>query len=241
MRIIKKKIHAIAENNSFFTEKTLKQNNFILLFSLLLFVFAYSIIKSIDFNNWLFDIIISAIVLSGVTSLKFRKKKFIRLSYFGFFTLLFLWLKHFIFTLEMKFIAFNVLIFFFIYITYSMIAYVAKNDKITSVLILNAINSYLLIGIIGGFLFTLLQTLYQIAGKSVETINFSYTNTPRFFDYIYYSFITLTTVGYGEVTPAVPAARSLAILIGISGQLYLTVLVAILVGKFLSNNNTKKD
>ena len=46
----------------------------------------------------------------------------------------------------------------------------------------------------------------------------------------YFSFVTLTTLGYGDVTPASRPARSLACLEAICGQLYLAVLVASLVG-----------
>ena len=46
----------------------------------------------------------------------------------------------------------------------------------------------------------------------------------------YYSFITLATVGYGDVTPATPLARTLAWMEAITGQFYLAILVAGLVG-----------
>jgi voltage-gated potassium channel Kch len=46
----------------------------------------------------------------------------------------------------------------------------------------------------------------------------------------YFSFITLATVGYGDVTPATPLTRTLAWLEAITGQFYLAVLVAGLVG-----------
>lgn len=47
--------------------------------------------------------------------------------------------------------------------------------------------------------------------------------------WIYYSFVTLTTVGYGDVTPVHPAARSLAMLEALIGQLYPAILLARLV------------
>jgi hypothetical protein len=47
----------------------------------------------------------------------------------------------------------------------------------------------------------------------------------------YFSFITLTTVGYGDITPARDTARSLAMVEAVAGQFYLAVLVAELVGK----------
>jgi hypothetical protein len=47
--------------------------------------------------------------------------------------------------------------------------------------------------------------------------------------WIYYSFVTLTTVGYGDITPVHPVARSLAIAEALTGQLYLAITLAHLV------------
>jgi voltage-gated potassium channel Kch len=47
--------------------------------------------------------------------------------------------------------------------------------------------------------------------------------------WLYYSFVTLTTVGYGDVTPVHPIARSLAVLKALTGQLYPAILLAHLV------------
>jgi voltage-gated potassium channel len=47
--------------------------------------------------------------------------------------------------------------------------------------------------------------------------------------------VSLSTIGYGDITPAAPMARSLSLAIGLLGQIYLTVLVAMLVGKFLND------
>jgi hypothetical protein len=54
-------------------------------------------------------------------------------------------------------------------------------------------------------------------------------------DYIYYTFITYTTTGYGDFLPLTPIAKSLAMLIGVSGQLYVAIIIAMLVGKFASS------
>jgi hypothetical protein len=53
---------------------------------------------------------------------------------------------------------------------------------------------------------------------------------------LYFSFVTLTTLGYGDVVPISPIARTLASLEAITGQLYLTVLVARLVGLHISES-----
>ena len=49
-------------------------------------------------------------------------------------------------------------------------------------------------------------------------------------DYVYFSFVTLTTLGYGDITPLTPVAQTLAWLEAVVGQLYLAILVARLVG-----------
>jgi hypothetical protein len=56
----------------------------------------------------------------------------------------------------------------------------------------------------------------------------------------YYSFVTLTTVGYGDITPLSPAARTLAWMEAITGQFYLGVIVAGLVSIIVANNSRTK-
>ena len=51
-------------------------------------------------------------------------------------------------------------------------------------------------------------------------------------DYVYFSFTTLTTLGYGDIAPASALARSLAMLEAVIGPLYLTILVARLVALY---------
>ncbi|MEL6393410.1 MAG: potassium channel family protein, partial [Bacteroidota bacterium] len=56
-------------------------------------------------------------------------------------------------------------------------------------------------------------------------------------DLIYYSFITLTTVGYGDIVPTNQIIKSVSIIIAITGQIYLTFVVAIIIGKYLASNS----
>ncbi len=61
---------------------------------------------------------------------------------------------------------------------------------------------------------------------------------------ISYSFVTLTTLGYGDIIPISPSARALAIVEALTGQIYLAVLVARLVGLHIthsSQDNRPKD
>ena len=58
-------------------------------------------------------------------------------------------------------------------------------------------------------------------------------------DWIYFSFVTLTTLGYGDILPLTFSARSLAYFEAIVGQFYLAVLVAGLVGAYLSEKQSQ--
>jgi hypothetical protein len=58
--------------------------------------------------------------------------------------------------------------------------------------------------------------------------------------FLYYSFVSLTTLGYGDITPVTGLARSLCILEAVIGQLYLVVQVAWLVGVHVSQSMQKR-
>ena len=54
---------------------------------------------------------------------------------------------------------------------------------------------------------------------------------------VYYSFVTIATLGYGDIVPASHPARGLAILEAVSGQMYLAVLIARLVALYATTKN----
>jgi hypothetical protein len=58
---------------------------------------------------------------------------------------------------------------------------------------------------------------------------------------VYFSYVTLTTLGYGDITPLSGAARTLAIVEATTGQIYLAVLVARLVGLHVAHSTMRKD
>ncbi len=94
-----------------------------------------------------------------------------------------------------------------------------------------AVCGYLLLGIIWSLLYLAVETTSQgsfsvPAQAAADTANVQ----PSRGDLSYYSFITLTTVGYGDITPTKPLVRTLAWMEAVAGQFYLAVLVAGLVG-----------
>lgn len=97
--------------------------------------------------------------------------------------------------------------------------------------IFGALCGYLLLGIIWSLAYSAVETAFpgSFVMPSVATSNGT-TASPDRGVLNYYSFITLATVGYGDVIPRTPLARTLAWMEAIAGQFYLAVLVAGLVG-----------
>ena len=118
---------------------------------------------------------------------------------------------------------------FFTLIAIATLLYVLKDEKITTNRINGALCFYLLLGIIWAFLFAAIETLHAesflIFGQDIAA-----QSDNLFADFIYYSFATLTTLGYGDIAPSSHPARALSTLEAVTGQMYIAVLVARLVG-----------
>ena len=91
---------------------------------------------------------------------------------------------------------------------------------------------YLLMGLGWATLYTLLFDYVPGAFTGVESPG----HLAVFDDFLYFSFVTLASLGYGDITPAAPLARTLAYLEVIAGQFYIAIMVAGLVGLYLSKD-----
>lgn len=114
---------------------------------------------------------------------------------------------------------------FLIYVVASVIRHLLQQTEISVYSLVDAVNGYLLLGImfisLVAFCELYIPGSYDIEGTSGMEL-------------IYYTMITLTTAGYGDITPKLPVAQSLSMFIAVTGQFYVAVIVAILVGKYTS-------
>lgn len=124
-------------------------------------------------------------------------------------------------------IVFAALLFF--YTTYRIFMHLIRSREITSEILFAAVCVYLMIGLSWATLYIFVHILdpASFIDMSGELGN----SAPRF---LFFSYVTLTTIGYGTLTPATDHARSLAMMEGLLGQLYLTIMVARLVGLHIS-------
>jgi hypothetical protein len=103
--------------------------------------------------------------------------------------------------------------------------------------ILGAICLYLLMGLIWAVFYTLVQLSFPDAFTNISNDSAWFTLFPEF---IYFSFVTITTLGFGDISPRLPISRFLVYFEAIVGQFYLAILVASLVGSHMSNFGANK-
>lgn len=126
---------------------------------------------------------------------------------------------------------------FFAFVIYALLRALFTSSRITEDIIFSAISIYILLGVFCGLVFTLLE--YYIPGsfvleKSGGNITF-YEDFGQ--DMIYFSFSTLTTLGYGDILPLSQPARFLSVLEAVIAQVYLTVIIARLIGLHLKHKD----
>jgi uncharacterized membrane protein len=117
----------------------------------------------------------------------------------------------------------------------AILSFILQEKKVTADVIYGAVVVYLLMAIMWAFIYRFLETLhpgsFAIAQSGSQESRSLFT---------YYSFVTITTLGYGDVAPLTKAARAFSLLEAIVGQMYLVVLVARLVGIHISQSITEK-
>jgi len=121
---------------------------------------------------------------------------------------------------------FSTLLFFYVVIL--MLRRIFRTRVVTKEVLYLAVSTYLLVGVVWTIFYIFLELLHPGSFRFPE----SSMATTFWAELYYFSFVTLTTLGYGDVTPISPMARSLAILEAISGLLFLGILVARLLGKY---------
>jgi len=121
---------------------------------------------------------------------------------------------------------------FFGYAVANILRQMSTRKEVTREMIFAAIVAYLLIALMWAFLYMVLEKLAPGSFSFSDDALMSETK-----QFQYFSFVTITTLGYGDVTPLTDKASTLAMLEALIGQIYLVVLVAWLVGMHVSRRS----
>jgi hypothetical protein len=108
-------------------------------------------------------------------------------------------------------------------------ALLMEQSRVTAETLWAAINVYLLFGMLFAFLYSAVLAVqpHAFSGGMLENESLVITQSM-----IYYSFVTMTTLGYGDITPKTQVAATLAYVQALIGQLYVAILIARLVSLY---------
>ncbi|MCH8335367.1 MAG: two pore domain potassium channel family protein [Proteobacteria bacterium] len=128
---------------------------------------------------------------------------------------------------------------FLLLATSNTLQQVAVGNDISLNRIVGAVCVYLLLGVMWSIAYSVLEFSQPGSFKGLTELASTAWNP----DWIYFSFLTITTLGYGDITPLTQTARSLTFSEAIVGQFYIAVLVAGLVSAYISakQNSSKSD
>ena len=126
---------------------------------------------------------------------------------------------------------------FLILSIWSALRQVVLGVEISANRLFGAVCIYLMIGVLWALMYGLLQTLDgQAFVGELHSESGAWGPT-----WIYYSFVTLTTLGYGDILPVSATARALAYTEAVVGVFYMAMLVAALVGSYAAANKDRSQ
>ena len=126
---------------------------------------------------------------------------------------------------------------YFSYLVIALIRLLLHEREVSVDTILGGINVYLLIAIVFAQLHSVLECLspgaYQQGGVALDQLPGAADGPPPA-TFLYFSFVTITTLGYGDVSPIIPVAEFLSVAEAVIGQLYIAILIGGLVALLIS-------
>ena len=137
----------------------------------------------------------------------------------------------------LRFVKLGVYFLFYIVVTYEIIKQVWITKTVNVQVIYGVISGYISLGLVAYFICMSIEMFNPGSFQGISTSN---ENNEILSDSImYYSYITMLTIGYGEIVPATQVAQKSSILIGLMGQFYMVIITAIIVGKYISQSVRK--
>lgn len=212
-------------------QKVTSVSNMILLILVFIFIFVLSFLPE-SIHPPIQRLLFSLIFITSVFALETNRKIIITMAVIAFITE---WLTGIGNFTILHYISLAANLIFFQFIVIKLIIQISKRKEVDKRVILESINGYLMMGMLFSTLVIVLIRYNPAAFNFKET---GITSLSR--DCIYFTFVTMTSTGYGEYTPQIPVAKSLAILISTAGQLYIAIIIAMLVGKYASRTDSNQ-
>jgi len=171
------------------------------------------------------NISLTAVMLSAIFAVYHKKSSLIIILLLVVPGLFIIWVRFFVVTPEILFAVSVSQALFNAYMIFMIFYYIFDTRLVTCDIISAALIAYLFMGFFGANLYVLVELIYPGSFSIPHEIILKDPSILK-----YFSFVTLTTLGYGDISPISSQARSLSVLEALVGQIYLAVLIARLVG-----------
>ena len=208
----------------------------IFLVSLLFILFGTLLVPLQLFDTYVTPIFFVVNILAG-TLLISKKKKLPAVYIILFVTIIVVILFSSYLATEEKvyrYMEFGILFSFYCFVTYEIISQVWQSTKVNRGVILGLICGYICIGLVGFFICMAVELLEPGSFSGLPALDLNPDSNRD--GLIYYSFITLLTIGYGDISPISQLARNASVLIGLMGQFYLVIVTAVVIEKYIRHS-----
>lgn len=182
--------------------------------------------------NFLIVIAVTGIFIATMYAISHKKHHVVLALFLVSPTIGMLWIDYFI-KAEWAFVIGEICgVLFFGFAIFHIVNFMLKENEVTKEMIYAAVVVYLLMAMLWSDIYQLLE---RLAPGSFSMPDGQIQYDRRLF--LYFSLVTITTLGYGDMTPLTDRAAGLASVEALSGQIYLVVLVAWLVGMHVSKRS----
>jgi hypothetical protein len=205
--------------------------NLILLCLNLLLLAAQPIILSVGNSFWALGLL-TLLLFVGVWLNKWNAKDVTFKLIIVFFNIICSW---FYFSYDTNFTKLCYILSIIILMVYSLVIQfniVLNTKKADATIIFSSINFYLLAGYTAACVVWMAETI----SPSSFVINHP-VNSHQLFDFVYFSFVTMATLGYGDIIPSNELGKTIAVFISLFGQLFVSVFLVITLSKYIKNKD----
>jgi Ion channel len=200
-----------------------------LIVSILLLIFFSPYYWDAQFSNYFNFIFLSFILISAILTLKKSSYILKVVKQAGYLILILTLITAITENSYLELFTRILFVLFFVLVAINLLLGIIRSKEVDTDLIFSAVAVYVLFGFCGA----VLAAVIMFFEPNAFSLNTTYSS--QFHQFLYFSFITITSTGYGDILPITPLARTHAIFLALFGQLYLTVIIGILIGKYLSN------
>ena len=199
-----------------------------LLIAILLFLVVRPFLENEAPLHLLINIFFSIVLITGLYAISEKRRRFYVILLLAVLAFVCSWAGDLLRSKTMETISEIAGFLFFFFTVAAILAYLFRENEVTADVIIGSVCAYFLLGLMWAFIYPLLEAAQP--GSFVHGSE-SLTTTG---DFIYFSFVTLTTLGYGDMLPITNKAKSLAVMEAITGQLYVAIIIARLVGIYIA-------